>query len=330
MKKRVSKKGSAILKALIGLIILNIIVFGGWFFYETFLSSEAHDFFAPSYSPDIEASLAEASGDVEQFYKNMRFNHNRISYYINPDCGLDKRSNMQEAFRIISVGISNKVTFYSATEDKADILVGCSVDSYEKEENIFIAGEGGPTKIINSSMPVIIRGKVLLYNESRAICDEPLLEIHELLHVFGYDHIDNDAYVMYPFLDCDQEINPDLLEHMAELYSIEPFAELSFTLDEMAVVKHRHTGKWYTDFNVSIDNTGLINAENSKLKVYANNNLLHTFGKESGIDSIAFGGGERFSAKNIRISSATSSIKFELSTTTKESNIQNNILEFKI
>jgi len=317
----------ALLKAVMGFVVLCLIVFGGWFVYENFLAGEIQDFWISNYNADIEASLANVSGDVEQFYTNMRFNHNRLSYYINPECSNEKKSRMIEAFDIIESSIDNLISFYSISESRADILIGCSADSYEKEENIFVAGEGGPTKIINSSIPVITKGKVLLYNESRSICDEPLLEIHELFHVFGYNHIGDKDDIMYPYLDCDQEINPDLIAHMKQLYSIAPFAELYFDVGEMVAYKERYAGKWYLNFNVSIDNNGIINAEESVLKVYAQDNLIESVE----LDDIDFGGGERFYVKNLVLKpQSATSIKFDISTTTKESNIQNNILELKI
>jgi predicted Zn-dependent protease len=314
-----------LLKAIIGLILINIVIFGGYFVYQNYLAGEIEQLNILNYNPNIEESLVNVSTDLEQFYENMRFNHNEISYYINPNCPTLKRSKMLMAFKEVEEMLENRVTFKNAQEEKADILVGCSFDSYEKEENIFVAGEGGPTRIVNSSMPVITKGKILLYSEERSKCDEPVLELHELLHVFGYDHINNEKYIMHPYLNCNQKINSELVNHMRQLYSIEPFSELYF--EDVSAYKERYAGKWYLNFNVSVSNIGIIDAENVLLQVYADDSLVEIFE----LDDNKFGGGENFYVKNLLLSpQSAESIKFILITSTKENNKGNNVLELTI
>jgi len=252
----------------------------------------------------------------------MRFNHNEISYYINPECSSEKELKMKEAFNFVE-DETEILSFYSDFEDNADIVIGCSKDSYEKEENVFVGGEGGPTKIINSSMSVILRGKILLYDEDRSRCDRPLLEIHELLHVLGYEHINDENDLMYPYLDCDQELNQELMSHMIEIYSIQPFADLYF--DKIDANKKRALGKWYLNFNVSISNSGIIDAEESVLKVSSNDKLIESFD----LNKIGFGGGKNFYVNNLLISSETVDIVFSLETKTFDSNSENNVRELK-
>jgi len=299
-----------------------MLLFGGYYVYENYLSSEVGQFI--SQMNDInEKNLINVSSNVSQFYPNMRFNHNKISYYINPNCNLEKENRMKQALTKITLETENLIQFYPDNEENAEILVGCSSDSYEKEENIFIAGEGGPTKIINSSMSVITKGKVLLYDDSRSLCENPVLELHELLHVFGYDHIKDKTKIMYPYLDCDQELNQELMSHMIEIYSIQPFADLYF--DKIDANKKRALGKWYLNFNVSISNSGIIDAEESVLKVSSNDKLIESFD----LNKIGFGGGKNFYVNNLLISSETVDIVFSLETKTFDSNSENNVRELK-
>jgi len=253
----------------------------------------------------------------------MRFNHNDISYYINPNCEGDKENRMKQAFTKLTLETDNLIKFYPAREADADILIGCDPDSYEKEENIFIAGEGGPTRIINSSFSVITKGKVLLYDDSRAICDEPILQIHELLHVFGYDHIDNEAKIMYPYLDCEQQLNRELIDHMIEIYTIQPFADVYF--ENIDANKERTLGKWYLNFNVSLNNQGIINAEETVLKINSGSKTLKSFE----LNTIAFGGGKNFYVTNLPITSSSIDIDFVIETKTNDNNLGNNIVELK-
>ena len=262
-------------------------------------------------------------GAVPVFSENLRFNHNDISYYINPNCNSGKENKMKQAFSIITSRTEKLIKFYPTEEAMADILVGCSPDSYEKEENIFVAGEGGPTKIINSSFSVIMNGKVLLYNESKSTCDEPILELHELLHVFGYDHIGDKTKIMYPYLDCDQELNQDLINHMIEIYSIEPFADLYF--ESVSANKERTLGRWYLNFNVSINNQGIIDSEDSILKVSSEGELIESFD----LKAISLGGGKNFYVNSLQIGSQTSDIEFVLETKTFDNNLKNNVRKLK-
>jgi len=309
----------ALLKVLIGIILIGIVLGGSYYLYEEYLSGEIQDLNLLNYNSKPEINISDAKPGLQQFYQNMRFNHNEISYYINPECSSEKELKMKEAFNFVE-DETEILSFYSDFEDNADIVIGCSKDSYEKEENVFVGGEGGPTRIINSSMSVILRGKILLYDEDRSKCDRPLLELHELFHVFGYEHINDENDLMYPYLDCDQEINPDLIQDLFRLYSIEPTAELYF--GEANAYKERFAGKWYLNFNITVDNQGIIDAENVQLEVKADDNLVETFD----FNDIVLGGGEKFYVKNLLLPSSNNVIKLELSTSTKESSLSNNIM----
>lgn len=315
-------RAMGLLREIFLLIIFIGLLVGSYFAYSFYLSDESQKLGAiiPGKAPKID--LENVSPNVVQFYENMRFNHNRISYFINENCNLEKQEKFREAFSLISEKVP-VLSFRPVSEDAADILVGCSADSYQKEENIFVAGEGGPTKIINTSMPVILRGKVLLYNEERSKCEAPILEIHELLHVFGYDHINNKDNIMYPYLDCDQKLNPDLVNHMNQLYSIEPFAELSF--EKLEANKQRSGGKWYLNFNVSIKNDGIINAQQVSLIIKIEDKII----KEFELNDLELGGGKNFFVNNLAISD-TDEIKFVLETITNEQDTKNNLLVLNV
>ena len=50
-----------------------------------------------STSPTIQETI---TSDVNQFYPNMKFNHNQITYFIDPNCNFLKKTNMDfESFR---------------------------------------------------------------------------------------------------------------------------------------------------------------------------------------------------------------------------------------
>ncbi len=198
---------------------------------------------------------------------------------------------MLEAFEIFSnkMGI---ISFYQGADRNADILVGCSNDYIEVGENLFAAGEGGPSRIINSSwFKVIEKGKISLYNDPQ--CDYPIVEVHELLHVFGFDHVSNPKSAMYNTSSCDQRITPDMISIINKLYSIEPLPDA--TVGKLCVIKR---GK-YLDFNITVLNNGLIDIENIFLDIVAEGKKV----KQIDLDDIKIGSGRTLVVTNLKLPS---------------------------
>jgi hypothetical protein len=159
----------------------------------------------------------------------------------------------------------------------------------------------------------------VLYNESS--CDYPITELHELFHVFGFDHINDSRTIMYPYSGCEQRINPEMIEKIKEIYSIRPKAELYFeniTASKKGI---------YLDFNVTVKNEGLIEAENIFLEIYS---------EEKKIDSFDLGGlkpgeGTSFNVKNLKLTSRNAkNVKMLVVTKTEEYNTENNAAELEI
>ncbi len=179
-----------------------------------------------------------------QFYKNMRFPKNNISYRID-DCTLQKKDEMLRAFDLISD--ETILEFYSVLQNE-EITISC--DSKNRiEEGMFIAGEGGPTNITQTkNFNVISKGNILLIKESK--CPKPNVATHELLHVLGFNHSENSNNIMYPVTNCKQTLG-DIPELINEIYSIESYPDL-----EIENVSASMEGK-YLDMNISIRNNGL-------------------------------------------------------------------------
>ena len=163
---------------------------------------------------DIENSTKEISGNekiqgienktlekVGQFYPKMKFNHNSVSYEIDPACTLNQKERVIGAFDMVSEEV-NLISFYEAASN-ADIEVSCSKDDKSiSEKDYFIAGEGGAKEIIQTERyNVITQGVILLYGEKKGVqCDWPNVELHELLHVFGFGHSSDKDSLMYLYL----------------------------------------------------------------------------------------------------------------------------------
>ena len=301
------------------ILLLNAIIFGIYYIYINNFS-ESEYLMIRGYDPALQQSLIDVGSEVKQFYPNLRFNHNSISYFINPECTEEKKERLERAFFIIE-DETKIINFYPSTDEfNSDILVGCSEHSYETEKNTFIAGEGGPTKILNLTFyPVILKGKILLYQESS--CEYPITELHELLHVFGFEHINDSEKIMYPYINCKQELSYDFTNTLIELYSIKPLAELYF--ENASAVKKG----FYLNFSLYINNQGLTGADGILLETYANDELVDS----SDLGEIDFGYGKTFAVSNLRLPSKnTDKITFWLKTIDEEYNKENNIIELAI
>ena len=230
-------------------------------------------------------------GAVPVFSERLRFNHNIISYFIEGECDGVRREAMVEAFALFA----NKmriVSFYEVSAD-ADINVGCSDNYISLGENLFAAGEGGPSIIINTSnFKTIEEGKISLYDDPR--CDYPVVELHELGHVFGFDHSSDPNNIMYNTSNCNQRISKDMVKLINDLYSIEPLADAS--LNNIKAVKR---GK-YMDFNITVLNEGLLEIKDISLTLLSDDKVIDTIP----LEGIGIGYGRTLRATNLKMYSS--------------------------
>jgi len=267
----------------------------------------------------VPSFVANVSSQAKLFYPNMRFNHNEISFFISFDCSDLEKLKLLNAFLILT-NETEVLTFYPTDEVSADILVSCSPSSFKQEKSIFVSGEGGPTRIVNTTLyPIITKGKIMLYNETT--CSKPITELHELLHVFGFEHINDSRKIMYPYLGCNQTPDKDMIELLKELYSIEPLPELSLSNVESVKVGY------YLNFTVQISNEGLVDAEDVILEVDADGSKVKSFY----LGLIAFGTAKTFYVSNLGLPSKNVKIiTLEAKSNQKEYSYENNVIELEI
>ncbi len=260
-------------------------------------------------------------GPPPVFEENLRFDHNNISYFIEPSCSNIRTSSMKEALQIFQEKMEI-ISFHEIANKKADILVGCSENFIELGENIFVAGEGGPTKIMNTTnFKIIKEGKILLYEDSR--CERPVVEIHELCHVFGFDHTLNPNEIMYNISNCDQKITQDMIDLIKKLYSIKPLPDAK--ISKLSAVKKGR----YLDFNITVLNEGLTEIEDISLTLIAKRDVIETLN----LNYIDVGYTRTLSATNIKLPSMNiETIDFVLDYESKveELNEENNVIQMTI
>ena len=250
-----------------------------------------------------------------QFYPNMRYPDSSISYKIN-NCPLQKKNEMETAFDIISeVTVLN---FYPV-ESKERISVSCD-DKNIVEAGLFIAGEGGPTKIIaGDRFNVILNGKILLIRESK--CEKPNIAIHELLHALGFDHSLNPNNVMFNITKCEQTLGDDIPNLINELYSVPSYADLEFI-----EISAKMNGK-YLDVNMTIKNNGLKDSGEAFIEMYADDKPI----KQINLSPIKIGEGKILTLSNVWVPKiSVEELKFIINTTFNELEKENNKRILKI
>ena len=221
--------------------------------------------------------------EVQQFFPNTKFNHNLISYRIDPACDSNKRKRMIDAFNTLA-GEVLPINFYEVLESP-DIEISCSQeDKSAIEKDFFIAGEGGAREIIQTGRyNVITNGTVLLYKtpKNSISCDWPNVEIHELMHVLGFNHSQNRQSLMYETIDnCDQQLDKSIINKLISLYSEKNLPDLYFEN-----ITAKRNGK-YLDFNITIKNGGVTEARKIGFGVFDEGKFVQTI-ELSSIDNFS-------------------------------------------
>lgn len=260
-------------------------------------------------------SLSNTDNSTLQFYSNMRFPTNEISYKIY-DCSLKRKADMEGAFKIIEE--KTLLEFYPV-EYGEEISVRCS-DVFEFDKDLFIAGEGGPTNVtIAGNFNVIHYGKILLLKDSD--CSNPNIAIHELLHVLGFTHSSNPNNIMYEISYCNQEISNDITKYINRIYSTPSYPDLIF--EEIDAEMH---GKYF-EINITVRNNGLSSSGESLIVIYADEKRI----KEVEIPSLEIGYGRKISLSTWVPQLTVNNVQFVIENNFSELNKTNNqvVLEIK-
>ena len=293
------KKTGGVFANIMLLILLILLAGASYFLYlnwpRTPIALQQTNTQGSVHASDLPANYSSVS---KQFYPNMRYTDRHISYSISSVCDDSRKSSMEEAF--VTIADLTTLTFYPAPASTAQINVLCSdVAPEANEKDHFVAGEGGPSEVLNSSLySVILKGKIALYRPDK--CHSSKIAIHELLHALGFDHNRNPKSIMYPTLSCDQEIDPQLITDIKNLYATDALPELS-----VYDVKASKGGK-YLNFDISVMNGGLVDASAVTLSVYADT----TFIKDFELSTIEIGARKILNVENLKIPASATKISF--------------------
>lgn len=212
----------------------------------------------------------ESVNVANQFYSNMRYKDFRISYGFEDVCNDSHKLDMMESFLVLQNRTLLKF-YLSDNISNAEIKVFCSkIAPGLEEQGHFIAGEGGPSEIINESYyAVILSGRIALYREE--MCNKPQVALHELLHVLGFNHNGLRSSILYPITDCSQKLNDEIVNEINRLYAVPSLPDL--VLERAVAVK----SGTFLNFNITIVNQGLMDVNDSMLEIYVNDTIIKSF-----------------------------------------------------
>ncbi len=234
----------------------------------------------------------------KQFYQNMRYQDRIITYSIASSCSSDRVSEMEEA--LVNLEALTVLEFEQSFTGDALIRVLCSDVAPEAgQENYFVAGEGGPSRVLNSTLySVILEGKISLFREDR--CDGAKVATHELLHALGFDHNNKPQSILYPTLNCDQEIDQEIIDSINIIYQYESLPDLVFY-----TATATKSGR-YLNFDIEVLNQGLRESVPTKVSVYSDDELVDNFD----IGAVSIGSRKILTVENLRLPSDANKIVF--------------------
>ncbi len=310
-----------IIDGLILVVLLGLLGAGIYFIWLNLPGEPVkYEKFYMNYSTNAaEGVVRESYYNPSQFYPNMRYKDRVISYEISDSCDIAKKKDAERAFSFL--GDRTFLDFIPVMNDeKGEISVLCSnIGPKPEEEGHFVAGEGGPSEIINTSKyAVILSGKVSLYRRTRE-CVRPNIAIHEILHALGFNHNSNPGSIMYSVTECEQEVDNYIIDEINRIYRTESASDLA--VEKVDAVK---SGR-YLSFEIVIGNFGLQNSKYSKL-VISNDEVV----KEFDLGEIEIGTRKILNVENLRISRNSKSLIFNVKTNEKELDKKNNIAEVRI
>lgn len=299
-----------IVELIILLLLIAVLAIGGYLFW---LNMPGETLTYKPIQQNTQSGIAEnaVSGEITQFYPNMRFAGRNISYRLESACNPEKWVDIERAFDILSE--KTILSFYK-TNKEPEIRIMCSeISPAAEEEGHFIAGEGGPSDIINTSnYAVILSGKIALYRAEK--CQEPKIAIHEILHALGFEHYNSTKSIMYPVTGCEQEIDMEIIEGINNLYAQKPLPDLRIT--ELAA---NQAGR-YLNFEANISNEGLALSADSELEIYADDSKISNFS----IGKIDIGVKKSLFVTNVRLPRGFDEINFVVNSGEEELSYDNN------
>lgn len=155
--------------------------------------------------------------------QGLHWTHMPVTYSFadNFSCGRSEPNYIIKAFREIQ-NETNKIVRFEQVESNGDIAINCKKDfNMNKTAGTYQVGDA---LISNLEGNRIINGELNFYIVSNTInagsCSYADIEVHEILHTFGFDHTSEKNNIMNPVVSyCPTHLNEDILNKLLSTYN---------------------------------------------------------------------------------------------------------------
>jgi len=202
------------------ILFFVLVIFAGFYLSNSNKNTEYSD-----QKQNIEEIKKIPSSNLSQYSDTTKihFDHMPIIYYFSDSVLLDKKDRkkcpehqarrLKNAFAEIEK-LTNGMVYFQEYENQGDIAINCYGTAIADSVHT-LSGEGGRTLKGN----IIIKGELNFYVH-RNCGNYPDLELHEILHVLGFDHVDDKNSIMYPKqVKCDGKIDDSITKELIKIYT---------------------------------------------------------------------------------------------------------------
>jgi len=149
-------------------------------------------------------------------FNNPKWYTNHLTYTFPKNCTKLQRDKMIAAMNYIVNNTRTSLTFTEVADGCPDIIITCLNVSDMLEDTI---GTAQSSYFDEGYYSVITKSEIELTLGDQ-LCPLPNVQIHELMHSFGFDHTNDPSDIMYEKFGCAQTLKDDLKDDLERIYPL--------------------------------------------------------------------------------------------------------------
>ena len=149
---------------------------------------------------------------------NPKWYTNHLTFIISENCSSPQRSKMLDAFSYLLNNTKTSLSFTEVQDGCPDITVKCWSENIVPmfEEGV---GEAVVTHKDEGYYSVITNAEIKL-SMGDQLCPRPNVQLHELLHAFGFSHTKDLTDLMHERFGCLKDMKASLKNDLAQIYPV--------------------------------------------------------------------------------------------------------------
>lgn len=225
----------------IGIFIIFLLVFSAFKFKpeETIAGRAIAEIEEREQIDEKRAEKEKIESKIEDYFSNaigLHWRHMPLTYSFDneEDCGnyqakrielafetMEKETEGVIRFRKLEKNERNKDIENNKENETTDIVIYCNKIVFLSEPGFYVAGEA--QHFVEENF--ITYGELYFYNTGKysysgGCPSYPNTELHEILHIFGFEHVEERNHIMNPNPTyCPTKLNKDIVEKLTRVYS---------------------------------------------------------------------------------------------------------------